>query len=128
MRPIHLLVTFVIIAALIGCGAGHPKLTSLAISPATATATAANHQQVVFTANGGFANNSSRTITKADGLVWSSSSQTIATIDSFGNATCQNPGVATITGNAPVDLQLTVSNGVSSTAPSISATAQLTCM
>jgi len=111
---------------LIGCGAGHPNLTSISVSPATATADSADHGQVGYTAKGNFSDGSSRDLSAVDGLSWKTST-TAASIGSTGEATCLGPGTVTVTASAPQNLQLTINNGVSNTAATIQGTAQLVC-
>ena len=117
--------------ALIGCGAGHANLTSITVSPQTATTTSSPEGQVGYTATGHFANGKSRELSQVDGLSWKTSptnSGTVAaTIGSTGEATCSAPGSVTITATAPENLQLTVNNGVQNTASSVSGTAKLVC-
>lgn len=114
-------------ALLIGCGAGHPNLTSMVVAPATATAASSPQTTVGFTATGKFANNTSRVLTAADGLSWRTSNTAVASIDDLGLATCQAPGSVTVTASAPQNLQLTINNGISNTAVTIRATATLNC-
>jgi len=114
-------------ALLVACGAGHPRLTSIAVSPSSATASTSLQGQVGFTATGTFTDRSSRELHLADGLEWKSSNTVVATIDDTGEATCVSPGSATITATAPADLQITVSNGVQNTSPKVSGTATLNC-
>src|SRR2546425_3268028 len=114
-------------AMLIACGAGHPRLTSIAVSPPSATASSSPQGEVGFTATGTFTDHTSRELHLADGLEWKSSSTVVATIDDTGEATCVSPGSVTITATAPADLQITVSNGVQNTSPKVSGTATLNC-
>jgi Big-like domain-containing protein len=125
MRPLQFNLLAFLALLLMGCGAGHPNLTSIAVSPSSATA--APQQDVVFTANGTFTNNSSRELTVADGLTWKTSNSAMATINNNGSATCLAPGTVTITATAPQNLQITVNNGVSNTSTNISGTATLNC-
>lgn len=117
--------------ALIGCGAGHANLTSITVSPHTATTTSSPEGQVGYTATGHFANGKSRELSQVDGLSWktspTSSGSVAATIGSTGEATCSAPGNVTITATAPENLQLTVNNGVQNTSSSVSGTATLVC-
>jgi outer membrane biogenesis lipoprotein LolB len=121
---------FVLLACLafilIGCGAGHPNLTSVQVSPSTATAESATHAQVGYTAKGVFSNGSSRELSQVDGLSWKTST-TAASVGSTGEATCLGPGTATVTASAPQNLQLTVNNGVTNTSATVQGTAQLVC-
>ncbi len=110
---------------MVACGAGHPNLKSITVTPATATATTMG--SVGFTANGVFTDNSNRTLTPADGLSWRSSNTTIASIDDAGLASCNQAGSVTITASAPQNLQLTVNNGISNTAATIRGTGTLNC-
>jgi len=116
-----------IAALLIACGAGHPRLTSIAVSPSSATASSSLQGQVGFTATGTFTDHKSRELHLADGLTWKSSNTVVATIDDTGEATCVSPGSVTITATAPADLQITVSNGVQNTSPKVSGNAMLNC-
>jgi hypothetical protein len=111
---------------LVGCGAGHPNLTSIAVSPSTATAASASHGQVGYTARGQFSDGSSRELSQADGLSWKTST-TAASIGSTGEATCLAIGTVTVTARAPQNLQLTVNNGVNNTSATVLGTAQLVC-
>jgi outer membrane biogenesis lipoprotein LolB len=121
---------FVLLACLafilIGCGAGHPNLTSVQVSPSTATAESATHAQVGYTAKGVFSNGSSRELSQVDGLSWKTSTNA-ASIGSTGEATCLGPGTVTVTASAPQNLQLTVNNGVTNTSATVQGTAQLVC-
>jgi uncharacterized protein YjdB len=112
---------------LMACGAGHPRLTSITVSPSSATASSSLQGQVGFTATGTFTDHTSRELHLADGLEWKSSNTVIATIDATGEATCVSPGPVTITATAPADLQITVSNGVQNTSPKVSGDAMLNC-
>jgi uncharacterized protein YjdB len=120
--------SFLMTAALLAaCGAGHPRLTSIAVSPSSATASSGLQGQVGFTATGTFSDHTSRELHLADGLEWKSSNTVVATIDDTGEATCVSPGSVTITATAPADLQITVSNGVQNTSPKVSGNAMLNC-
>ncbi len=121
----YLPLLLLLLALTVSCGAGHPNLKSITVTPATATATTTG--SVGFTATGIFTDNSSRTLTPADGLSWRSSNTTIASIDDAGLASCNAPGSVTITASAPENLQLTVNNGISNTAPTIRGTGTLNC-
>jgi uncharacterized protein YjdB len=116
-----------IAALLVACGAGHPRLTSIAVSPSSATASSSPQGQVGFTATGTFTDRTSRELHVADGLTWESSNTVVAAIDDAGEATCVSPGSVTITATAPADLQITVSNGVQNTSPKVSGNAMLNC-
>lgn len=110
-----------------GCGAGHPNLTTVTVSPATATASSSPQGDVVFTANGTFNNGSTSELTVADGLTWSSSNTAVATVNDNGSATCLSSGTVTISAQAPVNLQITVNNGVNNTSSNVTGTATLNC-
>jgi uncharacterized protein YjdB len=113
---------------MIACGAGHPTITSIAVAPSSATSAVDPNTHVQFTATATFSNSSSRDLTVADGLTWSSSNNSIATIDDGGSATCVSVGQVTITASAPSDLTITVNNGVHNTSPQVNGTAQLNCV
>ncbi len=122
------LLTLVLTTALvIGCGAGHPTIQSVAVTPSTATAASSSQGTVGFTATGNFSNHQSRMLVLADGLSWQSSNIPVASINSLGMATCKIPGTATITATAPANLQFTIGSGVNNTSMTISGTAMLTC-
>ncbi len=126
-RPLQLLSIAALAVTWVACGAGHPTITHLAISPATASSAVSPPSDVVFTANATFSNNTNRELTVADGLTWASSNTSLATINDNGSATCKGVGQVTITGTAPTELNITVNNGVDNTSPKINGTAQLTC-
>ncbi len=115
---------------LAGCGAGHANLTSISVSPQSATASS-NQGQVGYTATGNFANGKSRELSQADGLSWktspTSAGAVAATIGSTGEVTCSAPGTVTITATAPQNLQFTINNGIQNTSANVSGTASLTC-
>jgi hypothetical protein len=117
-------------AGWVGCGAGHANLTSITVSPKSATATS-NQGQVGYTATGNFANGKSRELSQVDGLSWktspTSAGTVAATIGSTGEATCSASGTVTVTASAPQNLQFTINNGVHNTSATVSGTATLTC-
>lgn len=114
-------------AGWLGCGAGHPTITKITVSP-TQASEAIRGGDVQFTANATFTNNSSRELTIADGLTWSVAPNATASISSNGSATCQVVGPATVTATAPADLTLVINNGINNTSPKVSGTAQLSCL
>jgi len=107
MKSLQLILPSCLAFILIGCGAGHANLTSIAVSPSTATADSASHQQIGYTPQGHFSDGSSRGLSQVDGLSWKTST-TAASIGSTGEATCLGPGTVTVTASAPQNLQLTV--------------------
>ncbi|HKV80072.1 MAG TPA: hypothetical protein VJP02_18130 [Candidatus Sulfotelmatobacter sp.] len=117
-------------AVLVGCGAGHANLTSITVSPQSATA-ASSQGQVGYTATGNFANGKSRELSQVDGLSWktspTSAGTVAATIGSTGEATCSATGTVTVTASAPQNLQLTVNNGVQNTSATVSGSSTLVC-
>lgn len=127
---VNISVLAVIAAALllVGCGAGHSTLTSIAVTPSTATASFNTRGLVGYTATGTFSDHTSRQLTQADGLSWSTSNGLVAGISDSGSATCVRGGVVTVTASAPVNLTITVTNTVTNTSPKVSGTAALTCM
>jgi len=127
MKSWHLTAVLVILALLLGCGAGHPKVVSIAVSPATATAMSSSHATVAYSATGTFDDKTSRMLSVADGLTWKSSNTAVATIDATGVATCVAPGAATITASAPANLVISVGTGIQNTSSTVSGTATLTC-
>ncbi len=126
MKPLQFILPVCAALILIGCGAGHPNLSSITVSPTTATADSATHGQVGYTAQGNFTNGTNRELSQADGLSWKTST-TAASIGSTGEATCSSPGTVTVTATAPENLTITVNNGVNNTSANVSGTAQLVC-
>lgn len=123
---ISIVALLTILAVAIGCGAGHPNLKTISVSPTTASA--ALNEDVVFTATGNFVNNTSRDLTLADGLSWSTSNSAIARINSdTGSATCVAVGSVTVIAKAPENLQITVNNGINNTSTNVTGTATLNC-
>lgn len=116
---------------LIGCGAGHANLTSITVTPQSATTTSNPHGQVGYTAMGNFSNGNSRELSQVDGLSWKTSATSAgsvaASIGPTGEAICSAPGTVTVTASAPENLQVTVNNGVQNTAATVSGTATLIC-
>src|SRR6202035_1925470 len=102
------------------------NLTSITVSPQSATTTSNPQGQVGYTATGLSANGKSRSLSQVDGLSWKTST-TAATIGSSGDATCSAPGTVTVTASAPQNLQFTVSNGVQNTSTTVTGTATLIC-
>jgi len=129
MKQVLFVLAFALI--LVGCGAGHANLTSITVSPQSATTTSSPQGQVGYTATGNFQNGKSRELSQVDGLSWktspTSTGTVAATIGSTGEATCSAPGTVTVTASAPQNLQFTVSNGVQNTSATVSGTATLIC-
>jgi len=121
----YLPVVLLMLILSVACGAGHPNLKTLTVTPVSATAS--TQGSVGFTATGTFSDNSSRTITPADGLSWRSSNTAVASINDVGMASCNAAGTVTITASAPENLQLTINNGISNTAPTIRGSGTLNC-
>jgi hypothetical protein len=119
------------VAFLIGCGAGHSDLTSISVSPQSATATSSPQGQVGYSAMGNFQNGKSRELSQVDGLSWKTSptatGSVAATVGSTGEVTCSAPGTVTITASAPQNLQFTVNNGMQNTSATVTSTATLIC-
>src|ERR1700680_3542608 len=124
MKPLQFVLLACLAFILIGCGAGHPNLTSIAVSPQTATAQSATHGTVGYTAKGTFTDHSSRELSQVDGLSWATSTNA-ASVGSTGEATCLAPGTVTVTASAPQNLQLTINKGIDNTSTTIRGTAQL---
>jgi hypothetical protein len=124
------LIVFALLTTLLlaGCGAGHPTLTGITVTPSSATASIATRGSVGYTATGMFSDHSSRQLTQADGLTWATANGQIAGISDSGMATCVRAGVVTVTASAPSNLTITVTNTVTNTSPKVSGTAALTCM
>ena len=113
---------------LAGCGAGHPTLTSITVTPSSATASIATRGSVGYTATGMFSDHSSRELTQADGLTWATANGQIAGISDSGMASCVRAGVVTVTASAPSNLTITITNTVTNTSPKVTGSAALTCM
>ena len=108
-------------ATLINCGSDHATLTSVSVSPQQATGTA-TAGKVQFTATANFSNNTNRQLGSGDGVIWSTSDASTATIDSSGAAGCLNNGVVTITATEPAN------TGANNTSNDVSGTATLKCL
>src|SRR5437016_7072872 len=124
-RPFPLLLLAGLLA---GCGAGHPKISSIVVSPASANAVISSQATVAFTATANFDNHTSRQLTVADGLTWKSSNTAAASINNDGTATCVATGTTTITASAPSQLVVMVGQQVSTNSPMVSGMAMLNCM
>jgi hypothetical protein len=128
----------IISALLLACGNGHPRLMSMSVSPSTATVSMQPAMMstmmgtmagtMTFTAMGQFSNNTSRMLTRADGLTWASSNNMIATVDMNGMATCVSAGTVQITASVPVSTSMMMGMNMQSNSSAMSATATLTCM
>jgi hypothetical protein len=135
MKSLQCGAVLIIAVLLLSCGNDHPKLMSIAVSPATATVStgnsmpAMNMPSMTFVAMGKFSNGSTRQLSQADGLKWVSANTMVATVDMNGVATCVAAGVVTITAQVPVNVTMMV-GGMSAqpTASTMSGTASLTCM
>jgi hypothetical protein len=131
MRHLQSVLAMLVATVLIGCGAGHANLTSITVSPQSATTTSSPQGQVGYTASGNFANGKSRELSQVDGLSWktaqTSTGTVAATIGSTGEVTCSAPGTVTITASAPENLSFTLNNGVQNTSMTVSGTAMLIC-
>ena len=96
MRHLNLVLAMSVSMVVIGCGAGHANLTSITVSPQSATTTSSPQGQVGYTATGNFANGKSRELSQVDGLSWKTSQTNTgtvaATIGSTGEVTCSAPG------------------------------------
>src|SRR3981081_4354522 len=101
MKPSHLIFLCCLALIFVGLGAGPPTLTSIAVSPQTATAQSATHGTVGYTAKGTFSAHSSRELSQVDGLTWATSTSA-ASVGSTGEGTCLAPGTVTVTASAPV--------------------------
>ena len=126
-RALQVLCILGLAAAWIACGSGHPTIRSITVTPTTSTAPISPPTDVQYTATATFSDNTSRELNVSDGLSWSTSDNTIATISDNGSATCHALGQVTITAQAPSELNITVNNGVNNTSPKVTGTAQLTC-
>src|SRR6185312_9060168 len=131
MKHLLFAVAFLGLIVVAGCGAGHANLTSVTVSPQSATTTSSPEGQVGYTATGNFANGKSRELSQVDGLSWKTSQTSTgtvaATIGSTGEVTCSAPGTVTITASAPQNLSFTLNNGVHNTSMTVSGSATLTC-
>src|SRR5207245_9989384 len=106
----YLLFLVAAVVALVGCGAGHANLTSITVSPQSATTTSNPQGQVGYTATGNFANGKSRELSQVDGLSWKTSptsTGTVAdTIGSTGEASYYATGDVSVTASSNDNIQL----------------------
>jgi len=126
-RALQVLFISITAVAWLGCGAGHRTITQLTVSPQMASSPVSPPTDVQYTVTATFDNNTSRELTVADGLTWSTSNTSIATISDNGSATCVGVGLVNITAQAPAELDISVNNGVNNTSPKVTGTAQLNC-
>ncbi len=114
------------LALLLACGGSSDTIQSVQINPQQGQGTAPNGA-VGFTATGTFKDNHSRLLTSQDGLTWTSSNTTVATINPLtGQATCLTGGDATITAAVPSDL--TFQGGGHTSSTNVNGTATLQCI
>ena len=73
MKYVNFVLAMAVSMVLIGCGAGHANITSITVSPQSATTTSSPQGQVGYTATGNFANGKSRELSQVDGLTWKTS-------------------------------------------------------
>ena len=73
MKYLSIILVLLCWTAVIACGAGHANLTSVTVSPESATTTSSPQGQVGYTATGHFANGKSRELSQVDGLSWKTS-------------------------------------------------------
>jgi trimeric autotransporter adhesin len=93
LKKLLLVAVLAIVGAITGCeDAKFPYLTSVAVSPGTASVQTGATQQ--FTAQGTFSNGATRDLTSL--VTWTSSSPSVASIVAGGLATAQTPGSSTI--------------------------------
>lgn len=125
MKHVLILIACAAVAMLLACGGSSDTIQSVQVSPQQAQGTAPNGA-VNFTATGTFKNDQSRLLTSQDGVMWSSSNATVATINSLtGQATCLTAGSAIITATVPSDLTYQVGGHGSSN--TVTGTAGLAC-
>jgi len=114
-----------VLALFAACGGSSNTIQSVQVSPQNAQGNAPNGS-VGFTATGTFKEGQSRLLTSQDGIRWTSSNTTVATIDPTGGlATCLTEGTVTITASVPSDLTFTIGGHTSSTL--VSGTSSLQC-
>jgi small neutral amino acid transporter SnatA (MarC family) len=125
-RVVSCVVSIILATFLLSCSSS-PTLSSMQVSPATPSTTAGTTVQ--FTATGVYTHGSHPTQTQniTDSVTWSSSSPTVASINSSGLATPLSAGTTTITATmsssfGPVTgtATLTVTSGTSSGLTSLS--------
>jgi len=126
MKHLAIILICATLAFFSACGGSSNTIQSVQVNPPQGQGTAPGGA-VGFIANGTFQQGQSRLLTSEDGLSWSSSNTTVATINSLtGQAICQSGGVTTITGAVPSDLQFGPSGHTSSN--TVKGTASLTCL
>lgn len=125
MKHLAIIFACAALASLVGCGGSSNNIKSVLVNPQQAQGSGPGGA-VGFTATGTFPNNQSRPLTSLDGLMWSSSDPSIATIgSSSGQALCQAAGGVTITAAVPSDL--TFQGGGHTSSQSVKGTATLQC-
>jgi hypothetical protein len=125
MKYAFILFACATVAVLLACGGSNDNIQSVQVSPQQGLGSGPN-SGVNFTAMGTFPNSQSRLLTSQDGLMWSSSNTSIATINSLtGQAICMTQGIVTITAAVPSDL--TFQGGPHSSSKTVNGTASLQC-
>jgi hypothetical protein len=96
MKYLNLALAIMIAVTVVGCGAGHANITSITVSPQSATTTSNPQGQVGYTATGNFSNGKSRELSQVDGLSWktspTSTGSVAATIGSTGEVNMLGTG------------------------------------
>ena len=133
MKGLYLGFVAGMLGLLLGCGNSHPRLMSIVVSPSTAVVMmSSSRPMVTFTAMGRFDNNTTRVLTAADGVTWTSSDTTVAAIAMNGMATCMMPGVtnikATMLTSATNAGSMSMGMGTTTMLSTLTGMAALTCM
>jgi hypothetical protein len=130
-NPMKNLATFIAcisILLMLACRSGPPKITSVQVNPANARVGGPG-AHLVFTAVGLFANRQSRNLTAADGVAWSTSDSSIASIgSSTGQATCNTPGTVAVTVRVPAGVTLAPNGKPQHTPDDVTGMANLQCL
>jgi hypothetical protein len=110
------------------CRSGPPKITRVQVDPQNAQVGGPG-SHLAFTAVGMFANRQSRNLTAADGVAWSTSDSSIASINSStGQATCNTSGTVAITVRVPESVTLAPNSKNHHTSDDVTGMANLFCL
>ncbi len=112
---------------MLACQSGPPKITRVQVQPQNAQVGGPG-AHLAFTAVGIFANRQSRDLTAADGVAWSTSDSSIASINSSGQATCNTSGTVAVTVQVPAGVRLAMNKAPRHSSDDVTGMANLLCL
>ena len=128
MKNLATFIACISILLMLACRSEPPKLTRVQVNPQNAQVGGPG-AHLAFTAVGMFENRQSRNLTSADGVAWSTSDGSIASINSAsGQATCNTPGTVAITVRVPAGVTLSPNSEAHHTSDDVTGMANLLCL